>query len=58
MCDVLSNLKGYGVASLFGTCDTIMIVSHQFDVERLFSHGDSHALPFSMFGLGLSSTIF
>jgi hypothetical protein len=27
MCDVLSNLKGYGVASFFGTCDTIMIVS-------------------------------
>ena len=43
MCDVLSNLKGYGVATRSGTCDTIMIVSHQFDVEHLFSHSDSHA---------------
>lgn len=43
MCDVTFNLKGSGVASFFGTCDTIMIVSHQFDVEHLFSHGGSHA---------------
>jgi hypothetical protein len=46
MCDVLFNLKGYGVGFTpwnGGTCDTIMIASHQFDVEHLFSHGDSQA---------------
>lgn len=47
MCDVLSTLKEYGVAPLFGACDTIMIVSDPFDVEHLFSHDDSHA-PFHL----------